>query len=242
MAFMYNFALCDDDAIFSAGFQKLLSEFSAARNLDCRLTHFPDTRSLMKAVEMGKHYDLIFLDILLQSENGIDFAKLIRNQSWNTDIIFVTSSPEYALDGYEAAPLHYLLKPLEPEKLKNALERFLKKHDSPMLSLGKPGGLLQVSVADILYFEIYGHDIIVHKKDGSRENCTGTLKDIESRLPAMTFVRPHRSYLIKIEEISEITRYQIRLSSGEMIPISKNLYNDVQGILIEFAGKKSFEF
>lgn len=237
---MYNFAICDDDATFSAALQKLLSEFSAARNLDCRLTLFSDTRSLLDAVEKGKHYDLIFLDILFQSENGIDFAKLIRNQSWNTDIIFVTSNPEYALDGYEAAPLHFLVKPLQPEKLTDALERFLKKHDSPVISLSKPGGLLQLSMADILYFEIYGHDIIVHTKNGLREHCTGTLKEIENRLPAMTFVRPHRSYLIKIEEISEISRYQIRLSSGAMIPISKNLYNSVQSILIEFASKKSF--
>lgn len=239
---MYHIALCDDDASFSSVFQMLLAQILRPKMVSYELTVFSDTDSLIRAVKEGRRFDLIFLDILLKFENGINFARLLRKQKWDTDIIFVTSSSEYALESYDTAPLHYLLKPLEQSKLDQALERFLSKHTAPMICLSKPSGLLRVSVPDILYFEIYGHDIIVHKKDGIQETCTGTLKEVESSLPPMTFVRPHRSYLVGIENISEIIRYRIRLSSGEVLPVSKALYNSVQNTLIEHASMKNSLF
>lgn len=90
--------------------------------------------------------------------------------------------------------------------------------------------------------EIFGHEIIIHKTDGVKESCTGTLKELEVLLPAQTFVRPHRSYLVNLDHISEIARYQIRLSSGDTIPISKKLYKQIQNSFIDYADKKCLSF
>lgn len=239
---MYKIALCDDDTVFSLSFKTLLSQILHPEMISYELTLFSDTSSLIRDIKKNGQYHLIFLDILFESENGIDFAKLLREQKWNTDIIFITSNPEYALESYDTAPLHYLMKPLEQAKLEQALNRFLSKHTSHMLCLNKPGGMLQLPVADILYFEIYGHEILIHKKGGGKETCTGTLKEVETLLPPITFVRPHRSYLVNIDSISEIVRYRIRLTSGAIIPVSKALYNSVQHTLIEYASRKNSLF
>lgn len=239
---MYEIALCDDDAAFAAEFERLLADALNTRNISYHLTLFADTSSLQSAMENGTSYHLLFLDILFDTEQGIRFGKFVREQKWNTDIIFVTTAPEYAIDGYDAAPLHYLLKPVSPDKLDAALERFLHKNAVPGLCFTTPKGLLHVQISEILYFEIYGHEITIHKTDGQKETCTGTLKDLEELLPPMTFVRPHRSYLVNFDHISEISRYQIRLFSGDIIPISKNLYNSIQNKFIDYASQKCLFF
>lgn len=239
---MYEIALCDDDTAFSASFKKLLSDTLDSKGISCHLTLFTDIASLRYAMENGQGYDLIFLDILFETEQGIRFAKFLRERKWNTDIIFVTGTSEYAVDGYEVSPLHYLLKPVDPEKLSAALERFLQKNTFPGLCFTTPKGLLHIKISDIVYFEIYGHEITIHRADGAKETCTGTLKDLEELLPPMTFVRPHRSYLVNFDHISEIVRYQMRLSSGDTIPISKNLYLKIQRSFIDYASKKCLSF
>ena len=145
----------------------------------------------------------------------------------------------YAVESYDAAPLHYLLKPVSREKLETALERFLIKNTPRLLHFTTSKGHLSVPIADILFFEIYGHEIIIHKTDKTTEYFTGTLKELEHLLPPLSFVRPHRSYLVSLSHISEITRYRIRLSSGDLIPISKNLYQHTQDCFIDYADKRS---
>lgn len=236
---MYEIALCDDDNTFSDAFGRMLSDALDAKDVSYRLTSFSDIISLQNALENGITYHLIFLDIIFQKEDGLFFANFLRKQKWKTDLIFVTSSSDYAVAGYDAAPLHYLLKPVSSDKLEQALERFLDKNNPLSICFTTPKGILHIRLSDILYFEIYDHNIIIHKTDRKKETCIGTLKDIEISLPPMTFVRPHRSYLVNLDYISEIVRYRMRLSSGETIPISKNLYNQIQDKFIDYAGQKS---
>lgn len=239
---MYKIALCDDDSVFLSEFIELLSNVLTARNVSCHLTLFSDIPALQQSIENGQTYDLIFLDIYFDKKNGIDFAEFLRKKKWNTDIIFVTSSADYAVASYEVAPLHYLLKPIEQNRLEAAVERFLKKREPRSIYFPTSKGVLHIFLSHILYCEIYSHDITIHKTDGTKETCTGSLKDIERLLPSLSFVRPHRSYLVNFEHVSEITRYRIRLSSGEMIPVSKALYNKVQSCFIDYASQKGSVF
>lgn len=239
---MFEIAICDDDTIFSLEFQKLLEKVLTSKNLSFRLSLFPDISSFRHAIHNGKIYDLVFLDILFSTNNeeGIRFAKSLHSMKYKIDIIFITTNPEYALSGYDAFPLHFLVKPVSTKKLELALERFLEKHTPHSLHIVTQKKIIHIAVSDILFIEIYGHTIIIHKKDNQKEFYTGTLKELESNLMPYSFIRPHRSYLVNLEHIIEIKRYEITLTSGITIPISKNLYPKVQDSLIEYADKKCF--
>lgn len=239
---MYEIAICDDDAVFSSMFEKLLSKLLEARGIPFHLTLFSETTTLRRAIENGQKYSLLFLDILFEAEDGIDFAKFLREKKCTTDIVFVTTSPDYAISSYDVEALHYLVKPITPEKLHVALDRFLNSHPLHSLHIPTPKGLIHVQITDILFFEIYGHEITIHKTNNTQETCTGTLKELENLLPSQTFVRPHRSYLVNLNYISEIIRYQMRLSSGDVIPISKKLYQCVQSSFIDYADEKCISF
>lgn len=236
---MYEIAICDDDTVFSSQFEKILSKTLDAKGVIYRLSLFADIHSLQDSLEDGRKYSLIFLDILFETEKGIRFARFLQKKNYKIDIVFVTSSPDYAVSSYDVASLHYLTKPVDQAKLEVALDRFLNKNTPRSLHFSTSKGILHVKLDDILFFEIYGHKIIIHKTNGTSQTCSGTLKELESLLPALTFVRPHRSYLVNLTHISEIVRYQIRLSSGDSVPVSKNLYQQIQSSFIEYADKNS---
>ncbi len=233
---MYSIAICDDDGDFLRSFGERISAALESRNLAFRLSSFRTPSSLLRAAEAGERFDLAFLDVMFGKAEGLRLAEIIRRQKWETDIVFVTNSPEFAVASYDTAPLHYLIKPVTQEKLDAALERFLRRHAPDLIHFSTSRGTLQMRVSDILYFEIYGHEIVIHKTDGGRESCTGTLKELETALPSMRFVRPHRSYLVNLEHVAKIVRYQIFLTGNASVPVSKKLYQKTQDAFIEYAG------
>lgn len=239
---MFEIALCDDDNSFLSGFQALLSGVLDERAVEYRLSPFSSPEKLMKSLVDGRHFDLLFLDVLFDTERGIQFAKMLNERKWNIDVVFVTSNPDYAVEGYTAFPLSFLLKPIARDRLAAVIDRFLGKHMPQRLRLTTARGVIQLPVSQILYFEIFGHDVILHKTDGTEENWSGTLKELESALPPRSFVRPHRSYLVNLEHVTGIVRYRMALSSGASLPISKALYRQIQCSLVEYDDRQSLSF
>lgn len=236
---MYKFAICDDNAQFCEQFRvaldNIMSRKEAAYNLNC----FYDRESFSKVLHKGGEFDLIFLDIVFGNENGLELAKFLRKKQINTDIVFITGYDEYAVDSYDVEPLHYLLKSGDWNKLETAVERFFTKNSSKKLRIKTTSGTVFLNLEDIVCFEIFSHDIIIHLTNGTKETCHGTLKYIENTLAPMNFVRPHRSYLVNLDCISKITHNCIQLTNGMRVPLSKLKYNKIQINLMEYLGKKN---
>lgn len=235
---MYEIAVCDDDLAFARELQALLNALLGERGADARVSLFADPSDLLSALQRGFDCDLIFLDILFDSENGVRFARLLREQDYDADLVFVTSSPEFAVAAFDARPLHYLLKPLTRDRLAQVLERFLERRTPHNLQLATPQGLLRLPVLDILFFEIYNHTIVIHLRDGREKAWRGSLGELEALLPPHCFVRTHRSFLVNLAHISEIDRTRVLLSSGGSVPISKSAYPGVLTSMIAFDQRK----
>ncbi len=236
---MYEIAICDDDAVFLSDFEKQLKQELDRRSLSYRITCFSSAEALLSAIDAGDSFSLLFLDILFEEEKGIRLARTLRERSSRAEVVFVTGSPDFAVESYDVFPLHYLPKPVDDEKLSAALDRFLERRAPRSILISNHSGIIRVLLSEVLYLEIYGHEIILHKADGTKETCTGTMKEMEEQFPSGLFVRPHRSYLVNMDYISKIGRFQITLSSGDKIPISRNLYQKTQHLFIEFAVGKT---
>lgn len=236
---VFEIAICDDDVAFVAEFQALLSDVMAERGAAYRLSAFSDPARLLHAVKAGEGFNLIFQDILFGSEKGLRYARLLRERDRNFEVVFVSTNPEYAVESFSAFPLSYLLKPITRARLAEVMDRFLEKRISRMLSLTIPRGTMRLLVSDVLFFEIYGHTIVIHLRDGNSRSWTGALKELEDILPPHCFVRSHRSYLVNLEHVVEFERTWLRLSSGDTIPVSKSAYPKVQASLVEYDDRKS---
>lgn len=230
---MYRFAICDDDREFCRSFEGSLTGICREKMIGFTMDFFYDTVSFARALKEGAEYDLVFLDILLKDENGVDFARKLRSENCGFDLVFITSSREYAVESFDVSPLYYIVKPVSDEKLKTAVERFLKKYTPESVCFNIPGGYLHVKLPDIVYIEIFNHSVILHKADGSSKTFRGTLKEIESQMPQLLFLKPHRSYLVNPEHISRFSRSGIEVTDGTVIPVSRKLYEKVR---LEFMG------
>jgi two-component system LytT family response regulator len=158
----------------------------------------------------GGGYDLVFLDVQLRGGTGFDLVPLVRP---GARIIFVTAFDAYAARAFEVNALDYLLKPVRPERLAEALRRLTGGPPPPApLPVLAPGDLVHlrtdndtarfVPLPDIATVEAEENYTIVSLGDGGRLIVRRTLKTWEETLPASHFVRVHRGTIVNL------TRYR----------------------------------
>jgi len=188
--------------------------------------------------------DLVFLDIEMPNSDG--FELLEQLDDINFDIIFVTAHDKYAIKAFEYSAIGYLLKPVDPEKLKMALnksenrinisidrKRFdillenldnINSKENSKLSLPTMEGFQYVKVNEIVRCESSGHYTAFHLKDGSHILVSRILKEYEELLTALNFFRVHQSHLINLNYIKKYIRTDgtyVEMADKSKIPISK---------------------
>lgn len=172
-----------------------------------------DSQQAEEAIRRFKP-DLVFLDIQLNDGNGFD---LLERLDPAPRIIFVTAHDRFAVRAFEVNALDYLLKPVDPDRLKKAVERLTrdwqaKTHppvlhpvtveDSVLIPAGRSGYFIRV--ADILAIEAKGNYSIVLTQNGRAHTIFNTLANWEHRLPDATFCRVGRKWILNLRQIRNI--------------------------------------
>jgi DNA-binding LytR/AlgR family response regulator len=231
---LYYIAILDNDSQVRTSLREKCSKLLTARNIDAQVEAFSDTASFLARSREGIPFSLLFLDILLDAENGYLFAKELRRLDQTIDLVFITTTEDYAVTGYDVAPLLYLLKPLGDEQLSYAFDLFFKKHAPARLLLNVSGEIFPLNIHDILYCEVYGHTLSVHLSDGSIRELRYSINRLEQQLPENLFVRSHQSYLVNMSHIERIVRYELTLSNGQKLPISQSRYMELQNRFLQY--------
>lgn len=181
--------------------------------------------------------DLVFLDIQMSELNGIEFAKVIPS---DCKIVFITAFEQYALDGFKANALDYLLKPVNYSEFIGAAKKALnwfemvessKQHkDSEEYIIVKSEyKLIQIAVSNILYIEGLKDYVKIYLEDSNSSIMSlMSLKTLEASLPQDRFMRVHRSFIVQTSKIKVIERNRI-VFGKQYIPISdtyKDAFNE----------------
>lgn len=122
---MIKIAFCDDDMEVLHQMNELLDRYRVERNEDITYAAFQSPFELLTEIEKGIRPDILFLDVVMPGQNGMDVAKEIRQYDTNMKIIFLTSSPEFAVESYSVGAYFYQLKPIWEEsffRLMDAVE------------------------------------------------------------------------------------------------------------------------
>jgi two-component system, LytTR family, response regulator len=177
----------------------------------------------------SRQVDLIFLEIEMAGASGIDFLRSMNGQPVT---IIVTACEQYALQGYELNVVDYILKPVQPERLRMAIERahyhvLTKSHSWPKQSedfvfIKNNGSLQRLKCNDILWMESKGDYVKIRCSEKSYL-VYSTLKAMESKLIHKQFVRIHRSYLISLDKVERIEEGIVYIDQ-EAIPVSENYW------------------
>ena len=218
--------LCDDDEEAIAVYGGRVAEVAGRYGLQVNISGFPGGKDLLfRLSDSPNEADIIFLDIMMDSLNGLEIAKRLRALGCKAEIIFLTTSEDYVFDAYDVTPVQYLIKGVaSDEKFERAFMRAvsLVQAKKPEMFTCKSGDSVKViPFSDIVYFEVFVRIVIAHCSDGNNFEFYATLKQLEAQLVGKNFARTHRSYLVNMHYISKLTPKGLRLQSGEEIPVGK---------------------
>lgn len=181
------------------------------------------------------NYELAFVDVRLDEELGLALADTVKKKG--ALLIYVTAYPDYAVEAVRQQAFDYLLKPVDQQALRRCIERaskYLRGKHSAAVRVSSRGEVQWVPCSSILYLESASYCCILRLQDGKSVVVSRTLKEIEESLPADTFLRVHRRYVVNLNHVKALRREpdgkkRILLDDGTThIPVSRHLYSRVR--------------
>lgn len=229
-------AICDDSAEDRRTLRGLLCAYFDQNSIAASIVEFDSGEAFLSHGMAG--FALVFLDIFMTGIDGMETAKQLIARHSGTRIVFCSTSREFAAESYEVDALHYLVKPVEPERLGRVLNRFLDGWRALCTISVKVGrGSEDVLISDIRYIEASGKRCIVHTRSTPLE-ASATLSELCAILPAEEFVRPIRYAAVALREIAKIPSTEIELTDGTKIPVSRGERETVKQRFFDYKWRK----
>ena len=227
---MYHIAICDDDEAFSKQLKQtiedIMNESGLILNTDFDIELFAHSEMLQRKIqERQDYYQLLLLDIELSKSNGVELARIFRNQQFSGSLIYISAYRDYVFDCFDTKPLGYLLKPVNDQKFKGILlSDYRKNYADARLVLKIDGKQRVIPFVDIYALEATQHRTRIWMRDGYRD-YNGALSSLKGQLPTFSFCQVHNSYIINLSHVKEIQRTEALMDDGRMFPISRRYYD-----------------
>ena len=232
-----HIAVCDDEPIDRQQAASLTREIMAAEGLACKLSSYESGGALLAAIESGTRFHILLLDVMMDGLDGMVLAAALRELGDRTAIVFISLNREMALRGYEVSAARYLAKPLDREKLREALLYcYNTGFDQKEALLPTMEGKSRVRLSDILYAESQGHSVCLTLTAG-KLTVNLMISAFAALLPETQFVFCHRTVLVNLNFVEGIRRDGIVLKNGTKLPVSKYRLPEVRLRLLRYLGR-----
>ena len=227
----YKVAVCDDSDADRRYIMNMVRSWASAAGHEVQIDGFPSAESFLFRYAGESDYDILLLDIEMGAMDGVTMAKELRKSNDTVQIIFITGYSDYISEGYEVAALHYLMKPVNEEKLCLVLDRAAEKlaKNERVLNFEVSGEMVRMPIYQIRYADVLGNYVTVHAQTDVTVKMT--LGELEKQLDER-FYRVGRSALVNLTQISRVTRAEIRLNDGTAIPLPRGAYEGVNRAII----------
>ena len=227
----YKVAICDDSDADRRYIMDMVRSWASAAGHEVQIDGFPSAESFLFRYAGESDYDILLLDIEMGAMDGVTMAKELRKSNDTVQIIFITGYSDYISEGYEVAALHYLMKPVNEEKLCLVLDRAAEKlaKNERVLNFEVSGEMVRVPIYQIRYADVLGNYVTVHAQTDVTVKMT--LGELEKQLDER-FYRVGRSALVNLTQISRVNRAEIRLNDGTAIPLPRGAYEVINRAII----------
>lgn len=231
-----NCIVIDDEPLARQGIKEYIGEVDF-------LNFVGEFESPLKATSLlsTTGVQLIFLDIQMPKITGLDFFKTLKNPP---PVIFTTAYPQFALDGFDLNALDYLVKPISLERFLKAAHKAKEFYDLRVRNQNESnkedytdhvfikvdGKLVKILLENILFVEALQNYVAVHTKDKKYVSYL-TLQSIAEFLPADTFIKTHKSFIVAINKVDSIDGNNLQIAN-HLIPVSRSQKEDVMGKLL----------
>ncbi|MCL2457155.1 MAG: LytTR family DNA-binding domain-containing protein [Defluviitaleaceae bacterium] len=230
---VYKIAVCDDSRNICSQVEEYVFSVCKSFNIKCDIDVFFDGADLCKAFEKNNVYDLIFLDIEMRNVGGIQAGTKIRDEYNNPllPIVYISGKTDYALELFKIHPLDFLIKPLDEERIRRVMNRFLKItnfwSDVFTYEIGRDS--FKVKLKDIKYFESVNRKVILHLQN-KEEEFYGTLEKIytERLSKHENFMFIHKSYIVNYDYVQMFEYERLFLHDKTELPIAQSKRKEIR--------------
>lgn len=221
---MFSIFLCDDNQDTLEQYRNLIAKIADKYELSIKLTTFTSGESLIfHILESPNQADIIYLDIIMGDQNGVEIAKRLRSLGCQSEIIYLTSSEDYVFEAFDTTPVQYLVKRyttydrFEQILIKAILLAEAKKDERFVC---ESNGIIEIiAMKDISYFEIIKRVVKVHYCNEKVFCFYGKMDDLEQKLTGKEFIRVHRSYIVNLNYVTKFQSQSVVLKTEKIIPI-----------------------
>ena len=226
-------AICDDLPTDREIVSQYLKRWANLNGNTVTISMFSSAESFLFDFDDNKAYDLLLLDIEMNEMNGVELAGRIRQVNKEVQIIFISGYSDYISEGYDVDALNYILKPVSYDKLSKVLDKAAEriKNSERALFLETADGMVRVPLYSIVYIEVRGNYITLHTTD-EEITVKKTLSQIENELDNR-FFKTNRSYFVNLKFVSRTSKTDVTLTTGDVIPLSRGLYDKVNQAFIK---------
>lgn len=233
---MIRISICDDR---SDQLEKIYSSckafFDKNPNYIVEISMYENLSQFLDTIERQGGCDIALLDICMPGISGVSVAKEIRKRKDHTEIVFLITSDEYAVEAFSVNAAHYLLKPFSQKDFDTAMQRVLEKITAVTIKKmginGEGGSVHAINVNDIIYIESFRNGRSVYTKEEvytETKNSLQTLLDNLEQICPGQFVSPYRGYIINYDAVTSISMNGITLKNNIIIPIKSGSYRKLR--------------
>lgn len=242
---MLHIAICDDLQSDRLQIEKLIKCSQLKEDANINIISFENGESLVKYYFHAKpSFDIIFLDIYMNGENGIKAAKQIRKYDLNCKIIFITSSVEHALESFEVYPFNYLIKPITKNLFDSVFEKAIKELNiakKKSLSVKIGPSIQTIFYKDILFIESDAKILTIHADKNKSFSFNSKLDNIEEQINDNRFIRCHKSFLVNMDYVSSLDNYSFKLIDDTQIAVTQRNFTIIKKVFYDYILDKADE-
>lgn len=213
--------LCEDNPADIKKARKQIEAAAEARREEVAL-EICETAEACRAYLKGEVPDLVFMDIFMAETSGVVLAREIRDLSADAQIIFLTSSNEFAAESYEVGAMDYILKPPTQSQVKKVFENYMKtrKIEKRYILVKRGRDEVKIEEAGILYVRTIGNETSIHTKNGIIR-AYYPLREIEKQLDPSCFLRVRKGLITSMDYIETMEGDYCMLKNGEEYAVSR---------------------
>ena len=238
---MFRIAICEDEKVILDFETTLVKEWAAASDCPLEIDTYISSEQFLFESEDKAPYDVLIFDIQMKNMNGMELAKKLRSRGCDSTIIFITGVPDYAIEGYEVGAVRYILKPVKPEILNGLLDAAYAECEKKVESyfvLGQGADVERIPFEKIIYVEARGHYVFLKGSDFERE-WKASFSTITAQMEKSgNFFCLKRGLIVNLEHVRQITRTECIMDNGEVLPVARSTYKELNEAFIDFFKQK----
>lgn len=227
-------AICDDETILIFELKKRILEYEKEHNFSFRISEFLCSKELMERLA---EFDIVILDICMPDENGIQIAERIRESGISTELVFHSSHPEYAMEGYHVNACGFIVKGDTKERFErefdHVMERYLARNYR--IELETAEGTVFRNISDLLYTKYANRELEYFWHDGTTTLLRGTMKNLENLAKDKKLIQINKNTMVNPAWIERCFGGEIQISHvDETMKVSRRRWKEVEQEYLDY--------